>query len=325
MSSSSNSNSNSNSNTNTNTSNNSTAISAVSDPRKNTCSNRNCEYDTKVGLSCKRIIKPDQKYCWQHQIMVNLDEATALTQCPSLTFDLIQEIVQGAQEIVNNTSPSDYLIFIGQSPHYLYPLVRLQRNAIAVPISGLWISYNMRDRSEKNTVKLDKYCCLLESLGLTKQILEEKRIIMIDHSHSGISISDYAELLLRCFGYINRDSITSYSKFDHRIRFINIISPLQLRSKIIKYPNHVVKTILYLLMPHLVQFANSEYPRTIPSYAYDKWDEDPQFSSYNESIQAQECINKITMVGHFIQKYQELCTVLSDDTDIIELKKIKTY
>ena len=89
---------------------------------------------------------------------------------PVFNLDLIVEVLKASNKLIDNTKESDILIFIGQSPDYLSYIVKEYRNVISVPIS---CRPYLDEYSIPNETNIDKYCKLLDTLGVTKDLFEE--------------------------------------------------------------------------------------------------------------------------------------------------------
>lgn len=246
--------------------------------------------------------------------------------CPVFDLALILEVIKASKTLIENTNPDDLLIFIGQSPDYLSYLVEEDRKVISVPISGRVFGDEWSIPSKEN---LDKYCKLLNDLGITRQIFDTKNVVFIDHSHSGQSISSFAKVILRCLGYIQRHN-KRLDATGRTFKFINIVSPGQFKGGWIKNPDpFYIDTIGYIQMPNLVAFANegkpigSEHiiPRTIPHYAHFEWHKPPDYSKLQAG---KDCSEKIKRFYSFFKTYKEVCMDLAknDKKVLVDFKRL---
>jgi hypothetical protein len=181
--------------------------------------------------------------------------------------ELFDEIIYSANLLIRQTQVTDVLVFIGQSPNYLSYIVETQRNVIRVPISG---RYFIDTETIPNVIELVGFKKMLDDLGLSRVIESGSvdNLILIDHSHSGQSISSFGLLLNVLYG-INR----TYN-------FINVVTSVQAYNGwIIRPKPYVIYTKQFLIMPSLVAIANNGYPRSIPSYQYWKWHNAPVWVS----------------------------------------------
>lgn len=236
------------------------------------------------------------------------------TSCPVFNLDLILEVIKASNTLIDNTNKLDILIFIGQSPDYLSYIVKEHRNVISVPISGR--AYGDK-YSIPETKNLDKYCELLTDLGITRELFDNNNIIFVDHSHSGISPSLFAKVILRCLGYINRYS-TNLLNSNRQFNFINIVGNNQYPAFITDPSSTYIRTIGYLLMPNLIAFANegkpigSEYniPRTIPLYSRLNWNIRPDYSILDDG---KECSQKLILYYKFFDRFNMECKELNNE------------
>ena len=184
-----------------------------------------------------------------------------------LSNDVINQIITASQIIINETIQTDHLIFIGQSPDYLSYLVSNSRKVSRIPISGRVFGDEWSIPTEEN---LNKFFQILDKFELSNS--NYSNIILIDHSHSGISIECFSKLLNRYFNFINRKNVQyDYNLGAHAFKFINLIS-FEQQHGWIKKPNSVfVNTIGYVIIPDLVNLANGKYPRTMPDFPFFKW------------------------------------------------------
>lgn len=234
-------------------------------------------------------------------------------ECPVFNLDLILEVIKASNTLIENTDEDAILIFIGQSPDYLSYIVKKHRTVISVPISG-------RPYGDKYSIpkkeNLDKYCELLTTLGITKELFDNNKIIFVDHTHSGQSPSLFTKVILRCLKYIDKYS-ENLTLSNRNFNFINIIDNKQniidnKKKKIyINDPDKkYINTIGYLIMPNLIAFANegkpidSEYkiPRTVPNYPHFKW-----HTSLDNSklIEGRQCSLKLLLYYNFFNYFKE--------------------
>ncbi len=183
----------------------------------------------------------------------------------TISYALINEIITASILVINKTKPTDHLVFIGQSPDYLTCLVGQHRKISRIPMSGRVYcdQWNIPPAD-----KLKAYFELLDTFNL-----EPNNIILIDHSHSGKSISGFSKLINRYFGFIDsKNTQWDYKTGSYVFPFINLISPNQQFGWIYKPDPAFVCTVGYIIMPSLVELANSKYPRTISNCQFEQWD-----------------------------------------------------
>ena len=224
-----------------------------------------------------------------------------------LSKSIIEELKDGAKQLINQTKSSDLLIFIGQSPVLLIPYVENDRECISIPFSGRVFQdqYCIPTKSQ-----IDNYASLLNELGINRKIIEQRKIILVDHSHTGHSIVLFVKTLIRCLDFVDRYDRTPLYLYDEQLNngretkisyleenpkysfpifsFINMVSPKQLECCCIKKPRpQFVNTVGYIIMKNTVAFANEGIPdgehekiaRTIPNYPVWKWNKAPQKSA----------------------------------------------
>lgn len=196
------------------------------------------------------------------------------------------EVYKTAEQLIQCTDNDDILIFIGQTPHYLYATTQKFRTSISIPFSGRPFG---DFQFYPSSTQLNNFKNLLIEKGITDNIIRNNNIILIDHSHSGNSITAFSKTVNKCFN--------THKTF----QFINVISPIQqkYRNNIIISPDRkYVKTIGYLIMPNLIAFANESnkiyntnnektnimIPRSIPHYGYWKWNYAPNYSELSYGI-----------------------------------------
>jgi len=213
-----------------------------------------------------------------------------------ISDSLICEIVTASHIIIDKTTSEDQLVFIGQSPDYLSYLVGQSRKVVRVPMSG-------RIYCDQWTIPTQDALRGIFNL-LDNYELKPNKIILIDHSHSGKSISGFAKLLNRYFGFIGCENTQwnwNYQAF--RFKFINLVSPEQINGWIVKPDLAFVQTIGFVCMPGLVDLANEKYPRTIKMFQYWLWG-----TKSHVSTQTNDCdINYNILcdkINEFIEKFQ---------------------
>jgi hypothetical protein len=208
----------------------------------------------------------------------------------TIDSNLINEIITASKLIVDKTNPSDHLIFIGQSPDYLSYMVSLKRKISRIPMSG---RVYCDEWTIPPTDKLENFFTLIDKFQL-----DYTNIVLIDHSHSGISISGFSKLLNRYFGFIDKNNTQwDYMQTAHTFPFINLISPGQKLGWISRPEPAFIKMRGFIIIPGLVDLANSKYPRTIKH---------AQFNSWNELTNP---------VDEYVKNYQILCDKIQTQLD----------
>jgi len=243
---------------------------------------------------------------------------------PVFDLNIILEIIEAANLLINYTKPNDILIFIGQSCNYISEIVKYHRIIFTVPFSGRVYSDIYSIPSEQD---INNYSYLLKKIGITRKLIDNNNIILIDHSHTGESPCLFVKVLLRCLGYINKHSYNLSEYSAHKtFKFINVVSNLQYPSWIKSSSPLYINTIGYLIMPNLVAFANEgspinsiyKIPRSIPHYPYYKWNNLPDYSNLK---QGNLCILKLILYYKFILRFNDISNklVLSNNDKIILL------
>ena len=194
-----------------------------------------------------------------------------------------EELIYASNILIKNTLSSDILVFIGQSPNYISYIIENERNVIRVPLSGRFL---IDEYTIPNEFQLTGIKKMFDELGLSDSIISNKHIILIDHSHSGKSISSLGKLL-----NILYDVNKIYD-------FINIVSPIQVKDGWIIRPDSVINTTKFLVMPSLVELANNKYPRSIPMHQYWKWTEKPDFTETTEGL---------VFISNLMNYYNDIC------------------
>ena len=225
----------------------------------------------------------------------------------TICFNLINEIITASKLIVDKINPFDHLIFIGQSPDYLSYLVGLERKISRIPMSG---HIYCDEWTMPPANKLEKMFELIDTLELNYS-----NIVLIDHSHSGKSISGFSKLLNRYFGFIDKNNTQwNYKQNSYAFPFINLISPEQKLGWIDRPEPAFINSCGFVILPSLVDLANSKYPRTIKHAQFNSWDElanptDEYVRNYqllSDKIQAQ------LANGNFISNFQvKYCTYIN--------------
>jgi hypothetical protein len=227
-----------------------------------------------------------------------------------LSGSVISEI-QTAAKIIINKYKDDQLLFIGQSPCYLSYIVEQHCDVKRIIFSGRPFLNNCNPTDSQ----LKNYFKYLDSLNINVN----KRIILIDHSHTGESICSFSKILNMYFGFIKNPN-DRFIEFD----FLNIISDIQQNGWIKKPDSKYINVIGYIIMPSLVDLANEKYPRTIPSYKYWEWDSPPDYKSIKES---ENEIRNLLLKTHFVNhngvyyKYHSQINYMSNKRKVFLYKK----
>lgn len=191
---------------------------------------------------------------------------------------IIDEIYSTTTILTKLIGKDVQIILIGQSSNYLKYCFPSNYDIKCVAMSGIVFTHEETIPKKKDLFKYFKY---LKSLNI-----QDKKTILIDHSHTGKSITSFSKLLNRYFNFISRDNL-NYDAIGKIFDFINLISPLQIHGWIENPDKRFIKTLGYIIIPHLVEIANEKYPRTIHNFPHWKWNQDINKKDYkkiNKSI-----------------------------------------
>jgi len=201
-------------------------------------------------------------------------------------INLMFSTILAAHLLMRKTTPNKTLLFIGNTPNYLYHIVRQNgRNAISVPFSGRPYDVN---RTSKLTLvptpsQIENYTKLLASLGVTAELVSSENIILVDFTPSGKSSKAFVETLRNCFklGKVPIDMILVFGTSlttDPRDRYLQLM----------KMIDHSYINIIGILgWSYLDKVANDKYPRTVPFYPVSEWNNPPKV------IEDTSCLDKL--------------------------------
>ena len=202
-------------------------------------------------------------------------------QCPTLHPHALAGIHKLATQVIDGTQEDDMVIFLGQTPAYLYPLVAAHRQAKLIAIS--------RTKPEKTIdptpEQLDHFCHYLESEGLSPEVLRSHKLVLIDHSYHGNAIKAITKTFNSC----------AKASKPVVFRFINIASDQQIAGNEIASLDgyefiHQEKLLTcdYLTMRAIAK--KDILPRLVSDYPCEDW-LSPPHSIDNEETRA--CIAKV--------------------------------
>lgn len=102
-----------------------------------------------------------------------------------------------AVNLLNMLIPDDAIVlFVGQSPNGIYQtLSEYKFRAYAVPYSGWSNHLNMWYQRD--------YIEVLRELGLTRDLLKDHRIYLVDYILTGNGIRSFIKMMYRCFGKLD--------------------------------------------------------------------------------------------------------------------------
>jgi len=207
-------------------------------------------------------------------------------QCPTMTIQTLEAVHKLSSEIVQATSKDDLLVFVGQTPAYLYPVVKEQRNAKLIAISRSKPAKTIAPDQEQ----LQNFCQYLASEGLTSEVLKSKNLVLIDHSYMGRAIKAVTETLNRCV----------QSPEDTVFRYFNFASDWHISHNKIRALDHrylsLDKTFRVSHMAMMNIASKETLPRLVEEYPVEKWLRPPDFSL---TPAAKQCIQKVVSYqGH---------------------------
>jgi len=201
-------------------------------------------------------------------------------------INLMFSTILAAHLLMRKTTPNKTLLFIGNTPNYLYHIVRQNgRNAISVPFSGR--PYDVNRTSELTLVptpsQIENYTKLLASLGVTAELVSSENIILVDFTPSGKSSKAFVETLRNCFklGKVPIDMILVFSTvltMEPRNKYIQLMKMID---------RSYINIIGILGWSYLDQVANDKYPRTVPFYPVSEWNNPPKV------IEDTSCLDKL--------------------------------
>jgi hypothetical protein len=187
---------------------------------------------------------------------------------------IIDEIYSTINILIKLIGKNTQILLIGQSANYLKYCFPPYYDVKCVAMSGRVFIDNKTIPKKEDLFNYYEY---LKSLNI-----EDKQTILIDHSHTGTSITSFSKILNRYFNFISRDNM-NYDSRGKRFDFINLISPLQSKGCIKEPDRRFIKTLGYIIIPHLVEIANEKYPRTIHHYPHWKWNQTIDTEDYKET------------------------------------------
>lgn len=193
----------------------------------------------------------------------------------SLIINEIYTIVEILKKLI---SKNTQIILIGQSANYLKYFFPSDYDIKCIAISGRVFINDKTIPTKQNLLRYYDY--------LKSKNIENKYTILIDHSHTGQSITSFSKILNRYFNYIDKNDI-NYNSVGKSFDFINLVSPLQLKGWINTPDTRYINTLGYVIIPHLVDMANENLPRTIHHYPHWNWNQiisDNDFVDIDNSI-----------------------------------------
>ncbi|MFK7827599.1 MAG: hypothetical protein AB8G05_25870 [Oligoflexales bacterium] len=205
--------------------------------------------------------------------------------CPTLNPQTIYGIHKLAHEVLAATSEDDLVVFIGQTPAYIFPLVEVYRQVKQIAISRTKPAKTINPNQEQ----LDSFCSYLDSEGLNSQVLKSKKLVLFDHSYRGHAIKTITKLLSTC----------AKSTDPIKFRFINFASELHLRNNKISslddYEFINLERVLSCNHDTMMTIANKQMlPRIVSDYPCENWLNPPAEIDNDET---RSCIDKIKQFG----------------------------
>ena len=235
--------------------------------------------------------------------------------CSEFDINLLFQLTKAAKVLIANTLPSDVLLFLGNTPNFLYHILKQngRKNVIEVPFSGRPYELNRNTQMPNNPTNsgLKNYCSLLTELGITKDLITSNNLYIVDYTTTGISIVAFIKILHICFEVpvaeqkpikmiMLQDTSTT---MEPRYRIAKILESLRTSKK-----KPYVNLVSILGVSKLDGLANDRYPRTVPYYPSSKWNMRP------EEIDDIGCIRKLL---YFNTLYDELNEIVSEKNEAI--------
>ena len=166
----------------------------------------------------------------------------------------IKQISNQIHEIYRDETDKIF-IFLGSSPAYLYYYFMkcfTDFNSVLIPISGLSLIFQPNYFHTVDIQQTKKFCEYINKIiykFITPDIIEEaKKIVLIDHSHTGKSITNFVELIRRCDVFMDKE-----------IEFCNlvdVVTPIDM----INLPKNV-SNIHIIRGTHINDMSGHNFPR----------------------------------------------------------------
>ncbi|NRA45256.1 MAG: hypothetical protein HRU09_09910 [Oligoflexales bacterium] len=206
-------------------------------------------------------------------------------QCPTLNTEALSGIHKLAREVIASTHKNDVIVFLGQTPAYIYPLVKPHRQSTLIAISRTKPAKTIEPDAEQ----LQHFCKYLESEGLSSDVLKSKNLVLVDHSYHGNAI----EAITKTFNSCAKANNTI------KFRFINFASEQQLAAhEIAPLDNHrfiqleKVLNCSYLTMRAIAK--KDILPRLISDYPCEDWLSPPPSV---DNAETKACVEKVEKFG----------------------------
>ena len=201
--------------------------------------------------------------------------------CPSLNPESVTGVHKLAEEVLAATHEDDLIVFLGQTPAYIYPLIEAKRQVKLIAISRTKPAKTI----EPNQEQLESFCQYLDSEGLNPQVLKKKNLVLFDHSYKGKAIKAITKIFNTC----------ANSPSPIKFRFINFASELHLsKNKILPLDDaEYLRLDKLLSCSHntMMTLANKKIlPRLISDYPCEDWLNPPVIFDNEET---RSCMNKV--------------------------------
>ena len=178
------------------------------------------------------------------------------TNSVALTNDAKSAISYGARKIIAHTSLNEMLLFLGNSASYFYYAVRKtgKREAHLIPVSGRY-TLDEEDKRYSDSHFIETYVTPV----VTRALTENRVIVLIDHTHSGITVDNFVSVLdSRCNGRC-------------KLALINLVAEAQVLGHSIRPPRKV-GTRYEVVLPNVgVELFNEHFFRLTPHHPRSKW------------------------------------------------------
>ena len=200
----------------------------------------------------------------------------------------LEDINRAADIIIDNTTPSDTLIFLGRTPLYVLEALRAKgvpRRVHTVAFSGFndkhpSFVYVHAERSKK---RIQNFRDHLTQNRITPEELStaEGRIVLIDHIHTGRTVGSF----LRILKDWTHDKQLPYDEINQRLKVVN------LTNKTIHAANpprlngiEAVDVYMKISSLHRIRDTSEEEELGLP-WSFHQWDDPPLHHHPSETAQ----------------------------------------
>jgi hypothetical protein len=184
------------------------------------------------------------------------------------------QLTKAAIILMKNIDPKYTLIFIGNTPNYIYQILKYENlSVISIPFSGRPYNYN-RNSHAANTptdLGLSRYCSLLKSVGINKELILSENTILVDYTVSFKSTNAFVKILQKCFN-ISEEELQPMKM----IMLLDTMVTKETRGRISyimkRLDKKYISPISILGFAGLDEIANDTYTRSVPYYSSKYWE-----------------------------------------------------